>query len=137
MNESTKIARPTIDQRRAKHAWDAVEEARNEFKNTDNWNEYVVLAKKLPIQIMTSGIGQVLAFVLAKDKKSGNKLIINISDWVLKAKQESTGSVPGKFDLVEKLIGPNANSDLTRIYTEEIICYLQWLNRFASAVNGN
>ena len=93
----------TFSQRRAKHAWGVVEAqcVRSGF------DEFGDQAKKLPMRILTSGLGQSLAFLRAKGK-------------------------PGKpRDLLERIT--QGDSDFQRLATSECLAYLEWLVRFADA----
>ncbi|MFH1575058.1 MAG: type III-B CRISPR module-associated protein Cmr5 [Acidobacteriota bacterium] len=117
----------TLDQRRAAHAWSAVQAA----KSGKNWREYRGQAKKLPTRIMTSGLGQALAFLHAK--KYAPELLKDIADWVLDKRRnpENAGEKPDEKALIEAII--QGDSDSLRRATDETLAYLQWLNRFAEA----
>ncbi len=68
MNNTVRAAeQPTLEQRRALHAWKAIQALPAEDKATDN---YAREAKRLPLRIMTAGLGQALAFL---DAKRGSK----------------------------------------------------------------
>ena len=54
-------SRPTLDQRRAQHAWQAVEQARKLGPNAKK--DFAREAKRLPVRIKTAGLGQALAFL--------------------------------------------------------------------------
>lgn len=131
------LSRQTLDQRRAKHAWEAI-------KHLEQYNNEVAVtyareAKKLPSRIMTSGLGQALAFINAKAKKDKDdndknlaykELLNNINDWVLlKRPINAKGPEPG--NLLASII--ENNSDFFRRATDETLAYLQWINRFAEA----
>jgi len=123
-------AGPTLDQRRAAHAWEAIQEIKAIAKKTDR-EEYAGEAKKLPIRIMTSGLGQALAFLLAKakDKKQNlRRLHDHLTAWVL-AERGLRGAAPKS--LLQSVI--QGDSDFLRRATDEVLAYIQWLNRFAEA----
>lgn len=126
----------TLDQRRAQHAWKAVEGAGKSQDPKDFARE----AKRLPVRIKTAGLGQALAFLLAKaksDKDGGDhrsRLLEELGDWLLeKRKVFRRPNVPEKNRdlLVQAIIGGNANQ--LRRATEEALLYLQWLTRFSEA----
>lgn len=128
MNTSTNVNQ-TLDQRRAAHAWNAIATLKQCGENERK--EYAGEAKKLPIRIMTSGLGQALAFLLAKakDKKPNLTLLHeHLTDWSLRER-----GLPGPIgrSLLESVI--KGNSDFLRQATDEVLAYLQWLNRFAEA----
>jgi len=121
-------SQPTLDQRRAKHAWDAVQHAlkRSGDHQGQDSKKFGGEARRLPMRIMVSGLGQALAFLEAKNEVRG--LLAELSDWVL----ERRGLGPGAGrDLLQAVIG--RNSDFLRRATDETLAYLQWLKRFAEA----
>jgi CRISPR-associated protein Cmr5 len=127
MPQTTEGSKPTLDQRRAKHAWQAVTAAKNER----DFKDFCMHARRLPVRIMASGLGQALSFLNAKGYAPG--LLREIGDWVLD-KREKPGSAkpkPAENELIKRII--DGNSDFLRRATDETIAYLQWLNRFAEA----
>jgi len=138
MRQTTSQSRPTIEQQRAKHAWQAVERLKVGSEEAD---DYAREAKKLPVRIMTSGLGQALAFIKAKagrkkeengDAKNQEKngfraLQQDLSDWARQRLQ-----YPGpEQGLLEAVI--HADSQFLRRATDEVLAYLRWLNRFTEA----
>ncbi len=125
---------PTLDQRRARHAWRAIQEAKRLPKNKAK--EYGGDAKKLPTRIMTAGLGQALAFIVAKAGEPSSrdykahiaKVHADLSHWVIKDRPMSAA----KPDcLLQSII--EGDSDFLRRATDEVLAYLIWLNRFAEA----
>ena len=88
-------------------------------------------AKRLPLRIMASGLGQALVFLKAKGYAP--QLLREIGDWVLDKREKpgSTQPKPADDELIKRII--NGDSDFLRRATDETIAYLQWLNRFAEA----
>jgi CRISPR-associated protein Cmr5 len=127
MPQTTEGSKPTLDQRRAKHAWQAVTTAKNE----KDFKDFCMHAKRLPVRIMASGLGQALAFLKAKGYAP--QLLRDIGDWVLDKRERpgSTHPKPADDELIKRII--DGNSDFLRRATDETIAYLQWLNRFAEA----
>ena len=128
---------PTLDQRRAHHAWGAIRSfGKNDMKDTkftygEDAEEYAREAKKLPTRIMASGLGQALAFILAKaqaKKKNLTRLHDHLTDWVI-CKRPMTAK-NSKSLLVSIIEGDAA---FLRRATDEVLAYLLWLNRFAEA----
>jgi CRISPR-associated protein Cmr5 len=129
----------TLDQRRAHHAWDAVStivqdhirEENGKRKPDETAKKYGGQARKLPARIMTSGLGQALAFLNAKGYAP--ELLKDISDWVLdkRVNKASTADRPEPNALVTHIIEGSSN-DLRR-WTDETLAYLRWLIRFADA----
>lgn len=117
----------TLDQRRAAHAWNAIES----IGFGDPAKEYAREAKKLPVRIMAAGLGQAMAFILAKAKNKKPNLIKlheDLTDWVI-AKRGIPAEKPNH--LLESIA--KGNSDFLRRATDEALAYLQWINRFAEA----
>src|SRR5262249_17223484 len=93
--------KPTLDQRRAQHPWEAVcafarkaDDGKRHYG--DDAKEYAREAKKLPARIMAAGLGQALAFILAKakDKKPNlSRLHEHLTNWVIQ-KRPLTAKVP-------------------------------------------
>lgn len=128
--------RPTLDQRRARHAWQAVELARGLHDAAD----YAREAKRLPVRIRTSGLGQALAFVNAKagkDEKGARVVLLeDLGDWLLAQRKLAavpSGGVDRKSVMTMILDG---DAGLLRRATEEALLYLQWLTRFCEAEIG-
>jgi len=134
----------TLDQRRAAHAWDAVEKVVQKYPPTitkvdgkekkqphEKARKYGIHSKKLPSRIMAAGLGQSLAFLLAKDYCPD--LLQALSHWVLNKKEypPSADKLPAADALLKAVIG--GDSDTLRLHTAEALAYLQWLVRFVEA----
>ena len=134
-------SRPTLDQRRAQHAWQAVEQARKLGPNAKK--DFAREAKRLPVRIKTAGLGQALAFLNAKAKSDKDKgedargrLLVALGDWLLKERRlasQPNGAI-AQDSLIQAII--NGNAGLLRRATEEALLYLQWLTRFSEAEFG-
>ena len=68
----------TQDQLRAAHAWKVVQDVKREDKLVQK--EFKIQAKKLPARIVTSGLGQALAFLEAKGY--ARHLRAGLDNWV-------------------------------------------------------
>lgn len=125
-------SRPTLDQRRAKHAWGVVQFIiSSKGKASEPAKKFGRHAKKLPMRIMASGLGQALAFLHAKDYAP--ELLEALGDWVLDKRRDlqSARPAPAK-DAMLRAIVEGGSEDLRR-FTDEALAYLVWLNRFAEA----
>ena len=109
---------PTIEQQRAKHAWDQVKMLCDDKKIGRE-------AKKLPTRIITAGLGQSLAFLDAK--KETPALLEALNDWTNKRIPEN----PGQNGLLQRII--DGDSEFLRRVTDEVMAYMQWYVRFAEA----
>ncbi len=127
---------PTLDQRRARHAWQSVERARGLPDAADFARE----VKRLPVRIRSAGLGQALAFLSAKSAKCGtdarSQILLDVGDWLLK--QRGLGSAESKVDKTSVLrIIIEGDANLLRRASGETMAYLQWLGRFSEAQIGS
>jgi len=122
----------TLDQQRARAAWESVQEVK---KHSDYREKYGPVAKKLPMYVLTNGLGQALAFLRAKanpkdpnkpkpENKANEAAYKHLSAWVMEQMKQD-GS------LLEWLLKQNAAT--YRRATAEALAYLNWLKRFAEA----
>lgn len=120
---------PTLDQRRARHAWYAV--ARVAKSTGERQKSYRREAKRMPIRVHTAGLGHALVFAQAKG--TGEELLRDLADWVLGRGDNTNDDQPRpKADALIKAIVDGSGTDL-RLYTDETLAYLEWLTRFAEA----
>jgi len=136
---SAKSLQRMLEQERAQQAWACVQEVTNkpqEFKK-----KYGSLARKVPMLVLTNGLGQTLGFLLAKAKrhepeqkrsveaKAHDLLFIHLSNWVLSQVASSTTASNG--DLLQWVL--QNDSAAYRRATTEALAFLTWLKRFAEA----
>ncbi len=115
MRDKEPTTRNTLEQGRAKHAFE-------QAKNAGDKEKFASYAKKLPMMIKTNGLGASMAFAKAKNEKAWKELFKAIEEW-LKEKNYV------KKALLEELV--KIDSAHYRILTNEVIAYLTWLRRFA------
>lgn len=125
----------TLEQRRSRHAWTAVQAVKGSHGKIDT-GEYLREAKRLPVRIMTSGLGQAIAFLNAKGKEASNdarnQLTGDVARWLLKERGLGGGeSLPTGSTLIHEIV--NRDASFLRRATDEALSYLQWLTRFAEA----
>lgn len=125
---TTNKSGPTLDQRRAAHAWDVVQRAKQKQgpHQKQDPKKFGGQAKKLPTRIMAAGLGQALAFLKAKDYAPG--LLTELTDWLALRVPPRQGQAK---ELLERIV--KGDSDFLRRATDEVLAYLLWLNRFAEA----
>jgi len=136
---SAKSFQRMLEQERAQRAWACVQEVTSkpqEFKK-----KYGSLARKVPMLVLTNGLGQTLAFLLAKAKrhepeqkrsveaKAHDLLLVHLSNWVLSQVASSTPASNG--DLLQWVL--QNDSAAYRRATIESLAFLTWLKRFAEA----
>jgi len=104
----------------------------NFYKNLlKNYRSYV---KKIPTMILSSGLGQTLAFVKAKSK-TGNAydLIYKQLTEYMKSGHTARIEMPEeKNELVDWVI--SCDSSTYRYITQEILAFLNWLKRFSEGL---
>src|SRR5262249_55687000 len=118
MAEKPAVDKPTLDQRRAQHAWKAVKAVVDKVAK-DKAKKFGGQAKKLPTRIIASGLGQALAFLKAKGYAPD--LLIELGDWVLdkRANPDSTKAKPKDDALLLQVIG--GTSEFLRRATDEAL----------------
>jgi len=128
---SAKSLQRTLEQERAQQAWACVQEVTSkpqEFKK-----KYGSLARKVPMLVLTNGLGQTLAFLKAKGKNDPadehTVLFRHLSSWVLSQVASSTPASNG--DLLQWVL--QNDSAAYRRATTEALAFLAWLKRFAEA----
>ncbi|MGB9661670.1 MAG: type III-B CRISPR module-associated protein Cmr5 [Moorellaceae bacterium] len=134
MNESLQ---QTLEQKRAKKAWEDVQSVT--ARPDDFKKKYGSLARRVPMLVLTNGLGQTLAFLLSKakineapqkrsaDAQAHGELFHHLSDWTM---TQVAPDEKGRDLMVWVL---NSNSDAYRRATAEALAYLTWLKRFAEA----
>ena len=120
----------TLDQRRARHAWEAVRRVADRGEAGDTYGRE---AKRLPVRIMQAGLGHSLAFLRAKGGEGNTALLKDLADWILwkRGTADGSGARPRDDALIKAIV--EGDADFLRWATEETMAYLQWLNRFAEA----
>jgi|Deesub1362B_J571_1020462.scaffolds.fasta_scaffold07735_3 CRISPR-associated protein Cmr5 len=114
----------TLENNRAKFAFEMVYEAKNVKELSQNKNEYVSWAKKIPVFIKTNGLGQTLAFMKSRNKPETNLMLKQIQKWLAKKQQ-----IKDHEDLVEKVT--QIDSLTYRLWSKEILALFNWVRRFA------
>jgi len=95
--------------------------------------DYSSLARKVPMLVLTNGLGQTLAFLKAKGKNDPadehTVLFRQLSRWVLdQIAPNTSASIP---DLLHWIL--ENDSAAYRRATTEALAFLNWLKRFAEA----
>lgn len=128
--------RQTLEQLRAKYAWDDIQEVAETYPNAKK--KYGTFARRFPSMVQMNGLGATLAFLTAKgksDKGSGESLLFtHISDWVLTFfyRKFDDPNVEIPFNDLLELIR-RYDTDVYRRATTEAIAYGIWLKRYVEA----
>jgi CRISPR-associated protein Cmr5 len=115
----------TKEQERAARAWEYV----GAVQGKSFEGEYCGWVKKLPALVLTNGLGQTLAFLLAKGKNKQNApqtLYDHLSVWVM------SEVAHGQPDSLLQWI-MRKDSPTYRRATTEALAFIVWLKRFAEA----
>ncbi|MCW2279328.1 type III-B CRISPR module-associated protein Cmr5 [Heliophilum fasciatum] len=141
------------DQQRAGYAWTKINDAAAQ-KFADRYKE---LVRKFPAYILTNGLGQALAFLVAKgsqtlgdkrscpnEQKAHGALYLHIQEWLCQEGMAYADAVAGEmrdpdggnrdFRLMERIVRQEQGSLSYRQATMETLALLQWFKRFAEAV---
>ena len=132
----------TLEQKRAKKAWDQVKAVPKRFHK-----EYRSLVRKVPAMIKMCGLGQTLAFLLSKEEKEAQEvktsdlnglkkaegcLYKHLEEWLLdKEAPIAWPDSPEDQPLMNRIM--EVESAVYRQATQEALAYLGWLKRFAEA----
>ncbi len=116
----------TLDQRRAAHAWATIEKLR------DSKQKLGPEAKRLPMRILSSGLGPALQFLKVRarrtkqEEKPEMRVLDAVSAWLAEARPPL-----GERDLILRIVTGDAS--FLQYATDESLAYLEWLIRFAEA----
>ncbi len=114
----------TLEQQRAQQAWNDIQSV---VKRSDDFKKkYGSLARRVPMLVLTNGLGQTLAFLRAKGNEH-TTLLEHLSTWTMS--QVAPGA--SERDLLTWVL--NNDSAAYRRATAEALAYLTWLKRFAEA----
>jgi CRISPR-associated protein Cmr5 len=116
----------TLQQERAASAWAQIEQV--ELENDKFKKEYGSLVRGLPAMILSDGLAQTLAFLLAKGKDDRTKphyvAYQHLSSWVCRRLETDK-------DLLDWVLH-KSSADYRRAASESL-AYLHWLKRFVEA----
>ena len=120
----------TLEQKRAKKAWEDIQSVARRSED-DFKKKYGSLARRVPMLVLTNGLGQTLAYLRSKGKddqsNEHNVLFRHLSAWTMRQ------VAPNEKDRALLAWVLNTNSDAYRRATTEALAYLTWLKRFAEA----
>lgn len=121
-----------LDQQRARHALNAVREAEKKYRGEQR-KKFVSYVENLPAAILTNGLGQAAATLLAQakgDDRDPHRGLYNIlENWLCRpddlAPYQDTGA------LMDAIVEGDRATYLKA--QMEALAYLEWLKRFAVA----
>ncbi|MCX8167301.1 MAG: type III-B CRISPR module-associated protein Cmr5 [Candidatus Micrarchaeota archaeon] len=135
----------TLQQKRAKYAFDIVEQIKNKSYAFD----FSGLVAKMPSYILTNGLGNTIAFLWSKQKEHHLIVAGVMADWILRKTKLNTSEKIGKLrdncflntneiknsmdEILHKLV-----LDVTMhhymVITNELLSLFTWLNRFCNGM---
>ena len=120
----------SLAQQRAQHALAAITELA--APNAQSYGNYLSYVKALPANVRSLGLGQAMAFALAKCEGDLTKpyglLYAHVADWICQ-RPIYVGATPANF--MTKLTGGTQSQYLHAQI--ETMAYLEWLKKFAVA----
>ncbi|MBI5514308.1 MAG: type III-B CRISPR module-associated protein Cmr5 [Deltaproteobacteria bacterium] len=119
----------TTDQERARHAWERIEVLKGEKeRNADKAGKCGREARKLPVRILTAGLGPALLYVTNKDETG--ILAKALGEWMSRRFPPAGGQ---PVELLERIV--KGDGTFLKLATGEALAWLQWFVRFAEAEN--
>ena len=124
----------TLDQKRAKFAWDAARDASVRLKN---FSDYKNLAKGAPALIMGNGLMPAVAFYQSRGKDHAQQLMQDILKWLSRVNAGYAENAPSlSFDAAMQAL-QGADSIMYMRLTDETLAMLKWLRQFADSVGAS
>ena len=126
----------TLDQKRAKFAWDAAKNANIRLKN---FSDYKNLAKGAPALIMGNGLMSALAFYKSRGKDHSTLhhstlLMQDILNWLSRVNAQYADNAPTLAFEAAMQAMQGADSIVYMRLTDEALAMLKWLRQFADSV---
>ncbi|RPF46999.1 CRISPR-associated Cmr5 family protein [Thermodesulfitimonas autotrophica] len=122
----------TLEQKRAKHALDKVRNIKDNYRGEQQEN-FVSYVERLPATILTNGLGQAMAMLLAQAKnkeESAHYLLYNaLKDWLCRNDPEAP--YKGESDLMAAIVSHDRAAYLRA--QVEALAYLEWFKKFVVA----
>lgn len=120
------MAMQTLDQQRAKFAWEQATAAR---RSNGEFEKYKNLAKGAPALVMGSGLMSALAFWQSRKEDSAKLLLGDVLKWL-----KGRGRVnSAQFDDAMGAFTAMSSADYMAT-TDEVLALLRWLRQCADAV---
>lgn len=122
----------SLSQERSKFALEQLLNKKEEIKKMDKGREYKSFVAGVPAMILQNGLGQTLAFMLAKkDEKKHIMTFDIIKDWLIH-KGFIDGSIENRHDFMLKISELDQSQYL--LIQEETLALLEWVKRYASSL---
>ena len=120
----------TLEQERARFALEKINRWRINGQLQDGADSYTRLVQKFPAMVITNGLGQALAYLLADNEgkqKPSRKLYNDLGEWLVTRR-----IYQGPHDkLIDLLITGDRRT--YQLATEETLALVTWMTKFAEA----
>ena len=124
---------PTLDQVRARHALEKIRQLQQGGYGAEERRAFVSRVEGLPASVLTNGLGQTLATLLAQannDYRTPPGLIYRIlQEWL--CRDHPGAPYRGAPQLIEAVVNNDRGTYIRA--QEETLAYLKWLKTFAVA----
>ena len=120
--------RETLEQQRARRAWEIIQRRRGER----DFSKYRNLAKSAPALVAGNGLLPTMLFYRQKGKAQHNWLLEDLRDWLHARKILENFPVADTEAYKKALV--DASPGAYRLATDEALQLLRWIRQFASAV---
>jgi CRISPR type III-B/RAMP module-associated protein Cmr5 len=129
---SVENKRRSIEQKRAKYAWECAERSRKNKAVTEKYKSHV---REFPMLVSTCGLVNAVAFAWEKRKDEGwNHLYKDLSNWLREHSGQKILVIPADDNgLMSALLVIRPDQIRTlRYMTNETIALFTWMKRFVS-----
>ncbi len=121
----------TMAQKRAEYALTKVLAVVKSLQDPDKLKHFKHFSAGAPSMILQNGLGQTLAFWLAKGRFEHQALFSILKDWLKETNAATFGGCQKDADLIGKLSGIDQRAYLSA--QNESLALLEWVKRFANA----
>lgn len=121
-----------LSQKRAAGALKEIQEINSLIKNDKDKDAFAKLAASAPAMILQNGLGQTLAFCLAKSKQRLDKhhlLFSSLAKWL----SRDLPSIPQDESKFLEVLNSSVTVEKYLLWQREALAYLEWLKRYAAA----
>lgn len=127
----------TVEQKRANYAYEKIKAV----KGKKFEKKFSSLIGRLATLILTNGLGNTIAFLLAKGKEEHHEVVYILSEWLINnselgkknIKIDSLNKKENQEQIINSLI-TKATVEEYIYYTEESLRLTNWLRRFSDAL---
>lgn len=132
---------PTLDQRRAAYSMERVKNIEHQYPSTDpkrypDQDRYADYVERLPAAILTNGLGQALAQLLAAARRANNPeedphylLYQDVSSWL--CREDADAPFPREKDILEAITHGGRKQYMQAV--GEALAWLEWHKKLAVA----